>query len=73
MSFSLFDAFGNNAFSLDVVLAGGNPSFVSTEPGARYYSFTRSEEWSFLHKRYLESLAGIGSLTRNVGQGKPLP
>jgi hypothetical protein len=32
MSFSLFDAFGNNAFSSAVVSAGGNPSFGQQNP-----------------------------------------
>jgi hypothetical protein len=32
LSFSLFDAFGNNAFSSASILAGGNPSFESQNP-----------------------------------------
>jgi hypothetical protein len=32
MSFSLFDAFGNNAFSSAVVSAGGNPGFGQQNP-----------------------------------------
>jgi hypothetical protein len=32
MSFSLFDTFGNNAFSSAVVSAGGNPGFGQQNP-----------------------------------------
>jgi hypothetical protein len=60
---SLFDQF----------LSWGKPHIWSTEPGARYYSFTGSDDWSLLHTRYLESLAGLTSLARDVSRGKPLP
>jgi hypothetical protein len=54
-------------------LTGGNPIFGQQNPGARYHSFIGSDDWSILHTRYLESLAGLISLARDVGWGKPLP
>jgi hypothetical protein len=73
MSFSLFDAFGNNNFSSSCRLGWGQPQFWATKSCAGYYSYTGGKYKSFLLTRTLESLEGISSLARDVGQGKPLP
>jgi hypothetical protein len=71
--FSLFDAFGNNAFSSAVHLGRGKPWLWTTKSYAGYYSCTGGKLRNSFLTRTLESMAGISSLVRDVDRGKPLP
>jgi hypothetical protein len=71
--FSLFDAFGNNAFSSTTFLTGGNLGFDTRYSYGGYYSYTGGKPRNFFHIRALEFLEGIYALVRNVDLGKLFP